>query len=172
MTYFFTADQHFGHRNIIEYCNRPFDSLEEMDKELIARHNSVVSPKDRVVHAGDFCLKSKYATESYIKQLNGQHTFLKGSHDNWLGKYWPLQIWEKKIEGQYITVCHFAMRRWPKSHYGTWHLYGHSHGELPPEGKSWDVGVDNNDFYPVSFEQICEIMASRPDNAENHSKRE
>jgi calcineurin-like phosphoesterase family protein len=55
-------------------------------------------------------------------------------------------------------------------HYGhaniinSWQLYGHSHGKLAPIGKQWDIGVDNNNFYPVSFNKICEIMVDRPDN--------
>jgi calcineurin-like phosphoesterase family protein len=56
------------------------------------------------------------------------------------------------------------MRVWPRSHYNSWQLYGHSHGRLEPVGKQWDVGVDNNNFYPVSFDQLVEIMKNRPDN--------
>ena len=56
------------------------------------------------------------------------------------------------------------MRVWPRSHYNSWMLYGHSHGMLDPIGKQHDVGVDNNEFYPVSLEQIREIMMGRPDN--------
>jgi calcineurin-like phosphoesterase family protein len=40
------------------------------------------------------------------------------------------------------------MRVWPRSHHNSWQLYGHSHGKLLPIGKQWDIGVDNNDFYP------------------------
>jgi calcineurin-like phosphoesterase family protein len=56
------------------------------------------------------------------------------------------------------------MRTWHRSHYNAWLLYGHSHGRLPPIGKSWDVGVDNNNFTPISFEQVKDIMKARPDN--------
>lgn len=162
--YFFTADEHYGHRNIIKYCNRPFDCVQDMDAEIIKRHNEVVTKTDVVVHAGDFTLAKKAQAEIYINQLNGIHIFLSGSHDYWLGKTHPLQIWECKIEDQIIVVCHYAMRTWAASHYNAWQLYGHSHGMLEPVGKQWDIGVDNNDFYPVSFEQLKMIMANRPDN--------
>ena len=33
---------------------------------------------------------------------------------------------------QLVVLCHYAMRVWDRSHYGSWHLYGHSHGNLPP----------------------------------------
>jgi calcineurin-like phosphoesterase family protein len=134
-TFFFTADEHYGHTNIIKFCDRPFASIEEMDAEIIKRHNELVGSQDVVIHAGDFTLTKKPFAENYIRRLNGTHIF------------------------------HFAMRVWPRSHFNSWQLYGHSHGKLPPIGKQWDIGVDNSDFYPVSFNKICEIMADRPDNS-------
>lgn len=104
--YFFTADEHYDHKNIIKYCKRPFSTVEEMNTELIINHNSVVNKKDTVVHVGDFTL-NKIAT-NYICQLNGTHIFIKGSHDYWL-KNNNIQVWEKKIENYYIVACHYAM---------------------------------------------------------------
>ena len=160
--YFFTSDEHYQHANIIKYCNRPFENVFEMDKELIKRHNKVVKDNDIIVHAGDFMMGNKAFAAKYINQLNGEHIFIKGSHDKWL--VGANQIWETSIEKIHIVVCHYAMRVWPKSHFGSWQLYGHSHGGLEPIGKQWDIGVDNNNFYPVSFEQLKKIMKSRPDN--------
>jgi calcineurin-like phosphoesterase family protein len=161
MTYFFTGDEHAGHRNIIDYCDRPFSSVEEMDEAIIQQHNAVVRDGDKVIHVGDFTLGTDAA--KYIRRLRGKHTFLKGSHDRWLGEHAP-SILEVKIDGQLIVACHYAMRVWPKSHYNSWQVYGHSHGRLPPIGKQHDVGVDNNDFMPVSYDQLRAIMATRDDN--------
>ena len=163
--HFFTADQHYGHKRIIEpdYCDRPFESIEEMDEALIANHNAVVKPGDIVFHVGDFALVPRARVQGYIDQLNGNHVFIRGSHDRWLQKSAPYIV-ELKIEGQQLVLCHYAMRTWRWSHYNSWQLYGHSHGKLEPIGKQWDIGVDNNYFYPVSFDQIVEIMAERPDN--------
>ena len=160
--YFFTADEHYYHKNIIKYCNRPFANVENMNRALIGRHNEVVSNTDTVVHAGDFTLAKGDLVQSVIRKLNGNHVFLQGSHDHWNKKL--RQIWERTIEGQYIVICHYAMRTWARSHYNSWQLFGHSHGTLEPVGKQWDIGVDNNNFFPVSFEQLGEIMAGRPDN--------
>ena len=159
--YYFTADEHFGHFNIIKYCNRPFGTVEEMDETIVSNHNEVVKSGDVVVHVGDLTLK-RDAIE-YIKRLNGNHVFLRGSHDYWLSKK-NMTIWEKKIDDQYIVACHYAMRSWPRSFHGSWQVYGHSHGKLKPIGKQWDVGVDNNNFYPVSFIELIEIMKERKDN--------
>jgi calcineurin-like phosphoesterase family protein len=163
MRYFFTADEHYGHRNIIRYCDRPFESVDEMNAELIRRHKAVVGRGDIVVHAGDFTLGTPRHAHEIMEQLRGDHVFLRGSHDKWMKRPAP-DIWQKTIEGQLVVVCHYAMRVWPASHYNSWQLFGHSHGQLPPEGKQWDVGVDNNDFAPVSFEQLVAIMSERPDN--------
>ena len=161
--YFFTADEHYGHKNIIKFCNRSFSSTEEMDEILIERHNSVVRENDIVIHAGDFTLSKKSIANEYLRKLEGNHIFLRGSHDRWLNKSVPY-IWEEQIDGQIIVACHYAMRVWPKSHYNSWQLFGHSHGKLEPQGKQWDIGVDNNNFYPISFDELIEIMKSRPDN--------
>ena len=61
--FLFTANEHYGHANIIRYCNRPFTSVDEMDTEIIQRHNEIVKPKDVVIHAGDFTLSKKPIAE-------------------------------------------------------------------------------------------------------------
>jgi len=162
--YFFTADEHYSHTNICKYTDRPFESTKEMDSELIKKHNSVVSKGDIVIHAGDFTLinNPRVVHQKLISKLKGQHIFLKGSHDKWLthNNY----IFSKTIDKQHIVVCHYCMRIWHRSHYNSWHLYGHSHGKLEPIGKSLDIGVDNHNFYPWSLDEIINYMNLRPDN--------
>ena len=164
MKYWFTSDEHYGHHNIIKYCNRPFSSVGEMDEILIQNHNKVVKKEDIVLHGGDFTLKRRDEAFKYINELNGKHFFVRGSHDYWMKNLEFHELWEKKINGQYVVVCHYAMRVWPRSHYGSWQLYGHSHGKLEPIEKQHDIGVDNNKFFPVSFEEIVEIMKTKDDN--------
>jgi len=162
--YFFTADEHYGHTNIITHCNRPFSSTAEMNEVIIFRHNSKVGCDDVTIHAGDFCwVNNKKDIVQYVSKLNGNHIFLKGSHDGWLPNS-AKHIWRERINNQLVVVCHYAMRRWECSHYNSWQLYGHSHGRLKPKGKQHDIGVDNNNFYPLSFDEIVEIMKTRKDN--------
>jgi len=167
--YFFTADEHIAHKKIIEYCNRPFRSVEEMDETIISNHNEVVSKNDIVIHGGDFTLWKNVEGiyKKYINRLNGQHIFIRGSHDYWLKKSAPTR-WERNItingKKYYFVVDHYAMRTWHKSHYNSFQLHGHSHGKLESVGKQHDIGVDNNDFYPLSETQIIEIMKIKPDN--------
>lgn len=163
MKYFFTADEHYGHKNIIKYCDRPFNNVDEMNEELIRRHNEVVGPDDTVFHIGDFALAKD--AEKYIRRLTGTHYFIRGSHDYWMTE--PdigHEIMELQVDTIHITLCHYAMRVWPRSHYNSWQLYGHSHGKLKPVGKQMDVGVDTNNFYPYEFKFIKDIMEKKDDN--------
>jgi calcineurin-like phosphoesterase family protein len=190
---FFTADTHFGHANIIRYCNRPWYnpktdvtvvagkeqwvSLEvankrcqAMDVALIANWNSVVGQQDQVYHLGDFCFgKTEDDFQHYFSQLHGRITFIKGNHDRLAWKFRERfdghynSYVETEINGQDITLCHYALRVFNGSHYGAWNLYGHSHGTLvdDPHLLAIDVGVDCHGFKPISFEQVQAIMAKK-----------
>jgi calcineurin-like phosphoesterase family protein len=162
----FIADTHFNHKNIIKYCNRPFKSEEEMNETMIRNWNYKVTPQDTVYILGDFGFGD---LEPILKRLNGKKILILGSHDKDTVKYAQYfskitSLLEMREAGQKIVLCHYAMRVWSKSHYNSWHLYGHSHGKLKPYGKSWDVGVDKNNFTPLSFNEIKNIMKRRPDN--------
>jgi len=147
----FTADTHFGHRNIIKYCSRPFKDVDEMDNEMIKRWNACVQPNDTIYHLGDFCLKKRLVT-NYLTLLHGKIIRLRGSHDE--GDL-PYMI-ELSMPEAHVTLCHYRMMEWPMSYHGTWHLYGHSHGRLShlDDGFCKDVGVDTNNFYPYSWAQL------------------
>jgi len=174
MNYFFTADEHYGHTNIIKYCDRPFKNTDEMDSTIIIKHNELVNDGDTVIHVGDFTMKKYESFIKYLCRLNGNHIFLRGSHDKWMDEQVFLndkqtnnfyhEIWEQKIKGKLVVACHYAMKTWPASHYNSWQLFGHSHGLLKTVGKQLDVGVDTNNFYPYSFEDIKKIMDKKEDN--------
>ena len=186
---FFTSDLHFGHARIIEYCNRPFTSVYEMDKALTDNWNNVIAKDDIIIIAGDFCLGGKQMWEKYLSNLNGKKILVEGNHDHKVPDYsfelvTPLLNLEvKDVETnklQRITVCHFAMLSWHQSHKGAWQLFGHWHGKslLNPErndvfgfveeeraqitkintSRQYDIGVDNNKYYPVSYNQLKSIL--------------
>lgn len=177
---FFSGDHHFGHEKIIEYCSRPFDDVKQMDDELVDRWNSVVSDGDNVVYVGDFSLSGdeKYV-EQLFSRLNGLilYVCVPWHHDRrWIdhvsamrtssGRYvYPLPsieiVYVVGVMGgngkpMPITVSHYPMLEWEASHYGAWHVHGHSHGNSPVlAGKrSVDVGVDANGYMPMSIEEI------------------
>jgi calcineurin-like phosphoesterase family protein len=159
---FFTADLHIHHANIIKYANRPFSSVDEMDEVLIENWNKIVSFKDTVYFLGDFCFGD---AKELINKLNGRIEFIHGNHDRSLKGIAPFKaVLEMKFDDKFIVMCHYSMRVWNKSHYNSYHIFGHSHGTLEGVGKSFDVGVDSWNFTPITLEQVIEKMDTLPDN--------
>lgn len=162
----FTADTHFGHSKIIEYCNRPFKNVDEMNEALIKNWNRVVGHGDTVYHLGDFGLGPDMR---YIRpRLNGSIRLILGNHDKI--KMEDARMFTSidkmdviSINKQRIVLCHYAMRTWQFQGHGSWQLYGHSHGNLPddPNSLSLDVGVDCWNFLPVTLPQIEARMAKK-----------
>ena len=72
---FFTSDTHFCHKKILEFCDRPWNSIEEHDEALIDNWNSIITPDDTVFHLGDFCFGGAPKWKEILKQLNG-HIYL------------------------------------------------------------------------------------------------
>lgn len=163
----FTSDTHFNHRNIIQYSNRPYRTIEDMNEGLIESWNARVKPNDEIYHLGDFALGKSDTIEPLLKRLNGCKYLIVGNHDG--AATTRAQGWNRvrhydeiRIGGQLIVLCHYAMRVWCKSHRGSWHLYGHSHGSLPDiGGKTIDVGVDVQNYEPISFDEVRCIMRDR-----------
>lgn len=160
--YFFTSDTHFGNRRILEHCDRPFDSVEEMDATLIKNWNKVIDPKDYVYHLGDFGNTDLLYNQSIFDQLNGRKYLIKGNHDtnNARPSGW---VWVKdtamvQIQKQYIWLSHYPHRLWNCAGKGVWHLFGHVHRNKGEYWLSFNVGVDAWDFRPISFEQVEKYM--------------
>jgi len=173
MTIWFTADHHFNHVNIIKYCNRPFKNVEEMNTVLINRWNEVVKKGDIVYHLGDFAFEDP---RKFRVRLNGDIHLILGNHDKRITKH-KLQTLFGHVTQQYmvksvdphIWLCHYKMCVWEQSHYGVWHLYGHSHGKSNEKNNmlSFDVGVDTHNFYPYSYEEVKEKMLKKQEMINN-----
>jgi len=188
----FASDNHFGHANIIKFCKRPFDTVEEMDEEMIARWNEVVTVGDTVYYVGDFCLGGYDQWQRYRNRLNGKILFVPSDHDHrWvkcvigacgITPLWILQpLYVLRLGKRVseltkgmptdlhdIVLCHWMMRSWPRSHYGTWHIHGHHHrrAHLEFPGKVLNVAVDLHDFYPWSLDEVVAYMARQPNNTD------
>ncbi len=164
------------------------ESMRKHDEALIQNWNSKVRPEDTVFHLGDFALGGdvEYAA-SVLRRLNGKINYIEGNHDKVIKKIWENrvsfgvggklvsydQMREISINGQGIVLCHYAMRIWHKSHHGYWMLFGHSHGTLPddPNAKSFDVGVDCHNYFPISIGEVSEIMNRKKFKPIDHHDR-
>jgi calcineurin-like phosphoesterase family protein len=178
----FTSDRHIGHRKIIKYCQRPFavdrdnptkEEARKMDDIIIANHNSLINPGEDYFDLGDFafCTTYDYALEC-LQRMNGKPHFVRGNHDGIMDEIYAKHpelfasydrgYKEIEVKGQIIILCHYKMQEWWHAMRGTWHLFGHTHGLLRPIEKAIDVGVDNMNFFPVTFSEIREFMSTQP----------
>src|SRR3990167_7246288 len=91
---YFTADLHFGHKNIITFCNRPFAGTQEMNRALIDNWNSRVQKSDEVYLLGDVSFAAAEYTKHMLEQLNGKIYLIKGNHDSDKA----LKVWGSRFE--------------------------------------------------------------------------
>jgi calcineurin-like phosphoesterase family protein len=148
-----------------------------MDEMLIMNWNSRVEPGDTIYHLGDFAFADEERLCQIIKRLNGTKIFIKGNHDKQLMRsakakalfskvcdYHELTIPDPEAErgSQTVVLCHYPMITWNKAHHGSIMLHGHCHGNLryPFKGKIMDVGVDPNNYFPISYEEVRIKMRS------------
>ena len=175
MTTFLTADEHYGHRNIIRYCSRPFADVDHMACELVARHNTVVGPADTVIHVGDFVMDDRLLP-SILPQLRGRHMLVYGNHDRChpcrkdhraAGERY-LRAGFMEVVEQFVLhemlVHHMPYSGDDREKYHRYRpldtgrvlLHGHVHGLWKTRGRMINVGVDVRDYAPVPLEAIVE----------------
>ena len=77
----FSSDSHYSHENILKLCNRPFESVPQMNEALMRNHNRVVAPDDLVIHLGDFAMGLREQSLKHLACLNGKHILVAGNHD-------------------------------------------------------------------------------------------
>jgi calcineurin-like phosphoesterase family protein len=183
MNHWFISDTHFGHANIIKYSNRPFKDVDEMNELMIQEWNKLVKPNDAVYHNGDFAFMTFDKFRLMHRRLNGDIYLQLGNHDKMIiqhktdllkqGKIVSIENYrELKIGGHMIVLFHYGQRVWNKSHHGSIHLYGHSHGSLPPFGKSVDAGVDckeiTHEYRPIHLDEVLKYMSKREQSVVDH----
>lgn len=174
---YLTSDPHFGHNNIIKYVHRPFKNAEEMDKKLIENFNNTVKEDDTLYILGDFTMGGSYTKcMNYREQLNCNYVHLIfGNHDKrniHNGHNVRGQIFESvqdykelDVEGVRLCLSHYPFLSWNGRDRGSIMCHGHIHSDKRSnETNQWqrirryDVGVDANDYKPVSVSEIIEYF--------------
>ena len=184
----FTSDTHFWHENIIRFCNRPFSSVAEMNEELIRRWNETVPEDGIVFHLGDFCLGHPGDWNDIISRLNGKIHLILGNHDMKQSEQGFMKRFEFvtqqmtiRVGGQSIILNHNPFLCYGGAYRNVWQLFGHVHSgprektgfDLPRLTMlfplQYDVGVDNNDFRPVSFAEVKTKIETQVETARKAS---
>jgi len=187
MKRYWTSDIHFGHLNIIKYCDRPFGDPEDMNAQIIERWNEVVQPDDAVMVLGDVALGKIRETLPLVGKLNGTKYLVPGNHDRcwpghkgfttWNDKYLeagfarilPVQevahIGPKRTE---VLICHFPYHgdsheddrytEWRPKDFGMPLLHGHVHDTWLHNANQFNVGLDVHDYRPVAEDEIAEWL--------------
>ncbi len=162
---YFISDTHFGHRNIIDYENRPFGDTKMMDRVIIDRWNEVVEPLDTVYFLGDFALGSLSYCREIFDQLMGRKVAIIGNHDkthSHLAKIGFCGVFDEAwltIEGYRIKMQHIPE---PVVSHDYWLMHGHVHSKQPViYGRRINVSCEVLDYRPISEKQVgCLIKHS------------
>ena len=190
---FFCSDSHANHENIIKFCKRPFKNVQEMNDELIKRWNEKV-PKDGIIfHLGDFSWGGYDAWKTFREQLNGDIYLIKGNHclknmtttAKELFKDVKMQM-RIEIEGRKIWLNHFPLLCYSGVYRDfnglEYNLFGHVHLSNHKERNTgrdcdrcfqmlfptqYDVGVDFNEFAPISWKEVDERIKEQIKNNQN-----
>ena len=181
MSRYFISDTHAHHQRIIELCQRPFESVEEMNEVMAENINSVVGRNDRLIHVGDFSYGGRAEITEWRNRLNCRDIVLViGNHDKYIRKSKTLQreLFTKveadmfiKIQGVKTHVYHFPCVEWDAWFGGGWHLHGHVHGNKPgkhyddPTGRSLDLSVDLHGFMPLHEDEVADIIRKQMEAA-------
>lgn len=181
---FFTSDTHFWHKNIIRICNRPFKDVDDMNDQLVENWNKVVTNDSHIFHLGDFALGGTKAWNDILDRLNGKIHLVMGNHDYQNIRAIPvdrfasiddmvqIQIVE---EDKFLTMCHYPLLTWGGYERGVWDLYGHNHTSpthpmMGSKPEQYDVGVEQNNYTPLSYQQVKDIINEQINRATGTSK--
>ena len=188
---YFTSDLHLGHANAIKFTNRPFQSLEQMNDGLIRNINETVMANDELWILGDFAFKvNMAAAKQFRDQINCKTVhMITGNHDKDYTRDHIFQSVQpyKELKTEYgkFILFHYPIYEWNGAHNGTIHLHGHIHStgsyntanlqkkyidRFPEKSfmkdsalglRIYDIGVDANNYRPISITQIAELMNLR-----------
>lgn len=167
-----TSDTHFCHDREFIFGPRGFSCVEEMNKAIVERWNSVISDDDIVYHLGDVILGDNEYGISCLKQLNGNINILPGNHDTKtrLSLYEQLDNVTVLSRAELIKYKKYSFYL---SHYPTLtsnldegaplkakviNLCGHSHIKNRfkdmDKGLIYHVEIDCHNNFPISFDEI------------------
>lgn len=179
---YISSDLHLGHTNIIKYCPESrghFETVDQMNEQIITNINSMVSDEDTLILVGDLCFTSPLKGCEYLKRINGKKILIWGNHDKKLRNSTEFQSQRGLMgviqEADYLelththggikhNIClmHFPILSWHRAGHGAMHFFGHCHtpkSKNIPRGRSQDIGLDSNDMIPYDMDDLVVKMS-------------
>ena len=161
---YFTADWHLNHINILRYCDRPFETVNAMNDEIIARINERVTNDDTLYVVGDAFMGSLQEAPGLLRRINGRKVLIKGNHDRSIAKMLDVGFDEAYKTMTYTFpdnrvahLCHYPKPIDLLNDYDI-QIHGHLHSGERVNGKRVNVAVDLWDFYPVCVSDIMKEL--------------
>ena len=167
MNRYLISDMHFGHKAIIKYENRPFDTVEAMDSAIIANWNSIVQPDDMVFVLGDVSLCPKKITTEIIASLSGRKSLILGNHDTHESENFWKSIGFEFVSSYPVCLDEFYWLSHEPMFLTTAMPYANIHGHIHSKTMSTNsepnqyvnVSVEHINYTPILFEDIKKLFA-------------
>lgn len=154
------SDTHFGHKNIIKYCNRPMNH----EEVIIRNWMKLVKPDDTIWHLGDvtvFYGEHQREWEKTCSSLSGNKKLILGNHDERSTSFYRklgfgvVQPFITEIAGRRILFSHYPKFHLPNSNWDL-NIHGHSHTHKIKRWSEWhiNVSVEHMKYSPVRLKDI------------------
>jgi len=170
---FYIADPHWGHKNIINLCNRPFKSVEEMDETMIRNWNNVVTDEDDVYIIGDFIFRYEGNVVDLLKKLNGKKHLIVGNHEKAImsnakarAQFVSIEKYEEiNDNGRRVILFHYPILEWNAFFRNSIHIYGHIHANekndtwsiMKTRPNAYNAGADVIGFTPRTLDELIQM---------------
>lgn len=152
------SDQHFVHRNIIKYSNRPFKDVPQMNEMLIHNFNRTVGPDDISIWAGDVGFMPDEKINEILNRCNGYKILVIGNHDFNKKKLRNLDGFDEihltyHLYVNYVdyVITHYPMDNLPIP---AVNIHGHTHTNVLDSVQHINVCVECCDYTPLSFDEV------------------
>lgn len=165
----YISDLHFGHRAVLDFEQRPFTDVEEMDRVMIELWNGRVTKNDQVYILGDFAFRNEKSYSWYLKQLKGQKHLLIGNHDTKLlkdpeamGYFVSVNNYLEVTDDQkHIILSHYPIAEWNGFYHEAYHIYGHIHNKtegayqyMKQMDRALNAAACINNYIPCSLGEL------------------
>lgn len=171
------SDTHFGHENLIDYCDRPFANAGEMNDAMFDKWQATVGRSDTVIHLGDVTHHPEpRPADAWLNNLSGQVMLVRGNHDGDVTDNGPSHIVES------ATIRHgkygFYLEHAPVNGVPGWQIHGHHHNNDPieypfinPEYQNVNVSVELIDYQPLEMEELVHHLSKKKKFRDIHHAR-